>query len=150
VCGRLKNLLFRKYFPNDFKPKPIPDRKVYKKKSLGRLVKEEEKSESQPLLNAEECRKKTIAKLHKFLLRQFSSQSTEAASSSIKDTSIQIEAAFFHFDSTMGDKYKSLALKVLSALKVIFGLFRIVRRMAQPCFKNFIGGSTVSEVIERV
>lgn len=88
VCDRLKDLLFRKYFPNDFKPKPVPNRKFYRKKRVGRSMKEEEKSELQPVLNAEECRKKTIAKLHKFLMRQSSSQLAGAASSNIKETSV--------------------------------------------------------------
>jgi hypothetical protein len=147
ACDRLKDLLFRKYFPNDFKPKPVPDRKVYRKKKSGRTAREEEKSELQPIMNPEECRKKTIAKLHKFLMRQPSSQSEESRPAA-KEISVQIEAAFFQFDSTMGDNYKSLALKVLGALKVLFGPYRMVQRMARPCCRNCVGGSTVSDVIE--
>lgn len=129
VCKKLKDLLFRRYFPNDFKPRLVTDRKVYKKKRMGKPMKEEEKNESQFVLNAEECRRKTIAKLHKFLMRPSSSQSSGEASLNIKEASVQIEAAFFHLDSTMGDKYKKVALKVLSALKVYCARFRMVRKM---------------------
>lgn len=120
----LMNTLMLKYFPNDNKSKGSSFHIQRKKKNAANAEKslevhkekQEQEVKEKNCLSGEECRKKTVLKLQKYL----SKNSESLKDTRIRDISIQIEAIFFAENRFVGQRYKRLALKALSALKVTF------------------------------